>query len=101
MAQMEVYRKESELQGEQYSELRSAQGDEYQTLMRSYGDERASWQEDREKAISSAEGMIETLYDNYGRAFTGSVTLRWAIMSGLMLVFIGVVLVFQKRKDVV
>jgi LPXTG-motif cell wall-anchored protein len=101
MAQMEVYRKDSENQGEQYSEMRSSQGDEYQDSMRSYGDERALWQEDREKAISSAEGTIENIYDNYGRAFTGSVTSRWLIMVGLMLVFIGVVLVFQKRKDVV
>ena len=101
MAQMEVYRRDSEVQGEQYSEMRSAQGDEYQELMREYGDERASWQEDREKAISSAEGIIETIYDNYGRAFTGSVTNRWLIMSGLMLIFIGIVLVAQKRKDVV
>jgi ABC-type multidrug transport system ATPase subunit len=101
MAQMEVYRKDSEVQGEQYSEMRSAQGDEYQDLMRDYGDERAQWQEDREKAISSAEGIIETIYDNYGRAFTGSVTNRWLIMSGLMVIFIGIVLVAQKRKDVV
>ena len=101
MAQMEVYRRESEVQGEGYSEMRSAQGDEYQSLMRAYGDERARWQEDREKAISSAEGMVESIYDNYGRAFTGAVSIRWLIMSGLMLGFIGIVLVFQKRKDVV
>ena len=101
MAQMEVYRKDSETQGELYSEMRSAQGDEYQDLMRGYGDERAQWQEDREKAISSAEGIIETIYDNYGRAFTGSVANRWLIMTGLMLIFIGIVLVAQKRKDVV
>jgi hypothetical protein len=69
--------------------------------MRAYGDERAVWQENREKAISSAEGMIESIYDNYGRAFVDPVTTRWLIMSGLMLVFIGIVLVAQKRKDVV
>jgi len=101
MAQMEIYRKDSETQGEQYSEMRSAQGDEYQDLMRDYGDERAQWQEDREKAISSAEGILETIYDNYGRAFTGSVTNRWLKMTGLMLAFIGIVLAAQKRKDVV
>ncbi|NIW44074.1 MAG: ABC transporter permease, partial [Gammaproteobacteria bacterium] len=98
MDQMEVYRKESEDQGQLYSDMRSAQGDDYQELMQNYGDERALWQENREKAISSAEGMIENIYDNYGRAFTGSVTSRWLIMTGLMLAFIVVVLIFQKRK---
>jgi hypothetical protein len=101
MEQMEIYRVESEEQGQIYSEMRTSQGDEYQELMRTYGDDRSEWQESREKAISSAEGILETIYDNYGRAFTGSVTVRWLITSGLMLVFLGVVLVFQKRKDVV
>ena len=101
MEQMEGYRLESEDQGQIYSDIRSAQGDEYQELMRTYGDERSEWQENREKAISSAEGVLETIYDNYGRAFTGSVTRRWLVMTGLMFGFLGIVLIFQKRKDVV
>ena len=101
MAQMEVYREDSEEQGQLYSDQRSEQGDDYQELMQNYGDERSRWQEDREKAISNAEGILENIYDNYGQAFTGSVTNRWLIMGGLMFVLIGVVLVFQKRKDVV
>jgi LPXTG-motif cell wall-anchored protein len=101
MDQMEGYRLDSEEQGEFYSDMRSEQGDEYQDLMRDYGDDRAAWQESREKAISSAEGMLETIYDNYGRAFSGSITNRWLVMAGLMLLLIIFVLIFQKRKDVV
>lgn len=101
MAQMETYRKDMEAQGEEYSDLRSFQGDEYQDLMQRYGDEREKWQEDREKAISSAEGMLGHIYDNYSRAFKGSIITRWLIMVGLMFFLISVVLVSQKRKDVV
>jgi hypothetical protein len=101
MEQMEVYRQDSEDQGQIYSDIRSAQGDEYQEMMRTYGDERSDWQENREKAISSAEGILETIYDNYGRAFSGSVSMRWLVTAGLMFGFLGVVLIFQKRKDVI
>jgi ABC-type multidrug transport system ATPase subunit/pSer/pThr/pTyr-binding forkhead associated (FHA) protein len=101
MEQMEVYRQDSEDQGQIYSDIRSAQGDEYQEMMRTYGDERSDWQENREKAISSAEGILETIYDNYGRAFSGSVSMRWLVTVGLMFGFLGVVLIFQKRKDVI
>ncbi|MCJ7624093.1 MAG: FHA domain-containing protein, partial [Anaerolineaceae bacterium] len=101
MGQMEIYRVDSQDQGMLYSDMRGEQGDEYQVLMRNYGDDRADWQESREKAISSAEGLLESIYDNYGRGFSGSVTGRWIIMCGLMLLFIVVVFIAQKRKDVV
>jgi ABC-type multidrug transport system ATPase subunit len=101
MDQMEGYRVDSQEQGDAYSEARTMQGDDYADSMSAYGDERAEWQESRQKAISSAEGMLESIYDNYNRAFTGSLIGRWAIMVMMLFVFIFIVLVAQKRKDVV
>ena len=101
MVQMEEYREDSEEQGQLYSDIRSAQGDEYQELMREYGDERAEWQKNREKAISSAEGVLENIFDNYEQAFIGSVAARWLIILAIMMVLTATILIFQKRKDVV
>ncbi|MBI4315978.1 MAG: FHA domain-containing protein [Chloroflexi bacterium] len=111
-AQFEEYRRAGKAQGDEYGDALQAQGDEYATrrlaqfddyaeAMRAYGDERAAWEASREKAIRSAEGLLGSLYDNYHRAFRGSLLSRWgaliAIMSGLLIL----VVVFQRRKDAV
>ncbi|HEY9076213.1 MAG TPA: FHA domain-containing protein [Anaerolineaceae bacterium] len=112
LKQFEDYRADSERQGQQYSSqrtrqgdeyaaLRQRQGDEYERAMRAYGDERSAYEEIRQKAIGSAEGILETIYDNYGRAFRGNVWQRWGILVGLMGGISALLLYFQKRKDVV
>lgn len=112
LGQFDEYRLDSQEQGQAYSEIRTAQGDEYADLrqaqgdeyaaaMRAYGDTRAGWQESREKAISSAEAMLGSIYDNYQQAFDGSVVGRWVNMAIIMAALSLFVLVFQKRKDVV
>jgi len=88
-------------QGDQYADLRQQQGDEYATAMEKYGDERAEWQESRDKAINSAEAVLGSIYDNFAQAFRGTVVGRWSILGVIMAVLLVVVLVFQKRKDVV
>jgi hypothetical protein len=110
--QFEAYRQASEAQGADYAQARQAQGDQYAAEreaqgrqyaadMQAYSNVRAAWQENREKAIGSAEGRLEAIYDNYNQAFGGSLADRWGplllIMAGLLLA----VLIFQKRKDVV
>jgi hypothetical protein len=69
--------------------------------MRLYGDARAAWQESREKAIGSAEAVLGAIYDNYGHAMQGSLYLRWLALGVIIILLLGVVLAFQKRKDVV
>ncbi|MBN1666839.1 MAG: FHA domain-containing protein [Anaerolineales bacterium] len=112
LGQFEQYRLDSQAQGEAYSDVRTAQGDEYADLrqtqgdeysvaMRVYGDDRAEWQEAREKAISSAEGVLGSIYDNYQQTFKGAVFNRWVLLIVIMAALSVFVLVFQKRKDVV
>ena len=88
-------------QGDIYADLREDQGEEYQTAMQAYGDERSEYEETQQTAVMSAEAIIETIYDNYGQAFRGSVMGRWTILSVIMLVLVVALLVFQKRKDVI
>ena len=99
--QGDVYTKQRTDQGDQYEKQRKAQGDEYRDAMQKYGDEREAWQTNRQKAISSAENKIDAVMDNFGRTFKGSVGSRWFAMSVIMLVVFGLVIFFQKRKDVV
>jgi len=98
-AQGQEYADVRQAQGDDYAAQREAQGDEYAGLMRTYGDARAEWQESREKAISSAEGLLATIYDTYQPVFSGTPGERWgallAIMAGLLALMAG----FQKLKD--
>lgn len=87
-------------QGEAYADARIAQGDDYAAAMRSYGDERERWQKSRERAISSAEGMLGAIYDDFGRSFTGSLWMRWGMLSAIMGVLLIALVAFQKIKDV-
>lgn len=86
-------------QGEAYADSRVAQGDDYAGAMRAYGDARAEWQERRERAISSAEGMLTVLYDDFGHAFTGSLLPRWGALLAINAVLLALVFIFQKLKD--
>ena len=89
------------VQGDAYAEQRQKQGDTYKKAMTAYADQRSAYEEARQKAISSAEAILETVYDNYGRAFRGSVTQRWAILGAIMAGLLVLLMFFQKRKDVI
>jgi hypothetical protein len=69
--------------------------------MRIYGDQRTEWEKKRGKAIATAEGMVKSIVDNYGHTFKGGLAERWTAMAVIMLVVFVLVIVFQKRKDVV
>ena len=88
-------------QGDDYAIIRQQQGDQYETAMKKYADEKSVYQESRQKAISSAEAILETMYDNYGRAFKGTVPERWGILGTIIAVLMGLLVFFQKRKDVI
>jgi hypothetical protein len=95
------YQKRREEQGEEYRELTEKQFEDYQNRMETYGEDLRDWQSGREKAVRGAEGMIDGLYDQYKPAFEGDVEKGWmalSIISGVLLILI---VVFQKRKDVI
>ena len=99
--QGQVYADLMDAQGDVYADRRQSQGDEYEEVMQDYGDERAEWVKNREKAISSAEMMLGSMYDDYGYVFRGSILTRWFVLGLIMSVYLLIMLIFQKRKDVV
>ncbi len=112
MEQFEDYRLESQDQGQVYADLMDEQGDEYvdkrqeqadeyTDAMQDYGDERADWIKNREKAINSAESLLGTMRDDYGYVFDGLIIARWLKLGAIMLAYLIIMLIFQKRKDVV
>jgi hypothetical protein len=88
-------------QGNDYGKLRTQQGDEYAQAMKAYGNEREKWQRERVRAISSAESTINAVWDKNITAFKGDAYSRWFVMCVIVLVEFGLLIVFQKRKDVV
>jgi len=95
--QGQVYADLMDAQGDEYADLRQEQADEYTNAMQDYGDERADWVKNREKAINSAESLLGAMYDDYGYVFGGLIVTRWVVLG----VYILIMLIFQKRKDVV
>jgi hypothetical protein len=99
--QDQEYAAARQAQGIEYAKLRGKQADDYRDKMRVYGDQRTEWEKKRGKAIAIAEGKIKAIMDNYGRTFQGGLVERWAAMAGIMAVVFVLLMVFQKRKDVV
>ncbi|MBC8496660.1 MAG: hypothetical protein H8D37_03265, partial [Chloroflexi bacterium] len=99
--QGQVYADLMDAQGDEYADLRQEQADEYTDAMQDYGDERAEWVKNREKAINSAESLLGAMYDDYGYVFGGSIVTRWVVLGVIMVGYIIIMLIFQKRKDVV
>lgn len=84
-----------------YATNSRTQFEDYADAMDAYGDELSSWQKDRESAVAAAESILSTTYDDYGRAFKGRVVDRWLILIIQCFVMFGMILWFQKRKDVI
>jgi hypothetical protein len=99
--QGDEYQDLRERQGDEYRDLRETQGDEHEGAMEGYADERTEWQRDREQAIAGAEGMLKSIFESYGHAFQGHTASRWVTMCIIMAGVLGLIVVFQKRKDVV
>ncbi len=107
------YQQLREKQGQEYQQTREQQGQAYQKLVekqmqefedgqaKGYEEQLTEWKTKRTKSISSAEGRIKAIVDNYGRTFKGGVLERWTAMGIILVIVFGLVMVSQKRKDVV
>jgi hypothetical protein len=100
-AQGDEYQGQREAQGDEYQKARETQGDQYADEMTAWGDAKADWQRGREQAIQGAEGRLKAIFENYGRAFKGSLFSRWAVMGAIILGLLVLIVFFQQRKDVV
>jgi ABC-type multidrug transport system ATPase subunit len=88
--QMEVFAEQSQDQYEIYAQQ-----------METYGDDLANWQKNRQSAIGAAESILSTIYDNYGRTFRNTIFIRWIAQALIGFGFYILIIIFQRRKDVV
>jgi ABC transport system ATP-binding/permease protein len=102
--QQEEYTDAREKQMEDYQDERQEQMEDYQDTLTSddgWAGAKQTWAEDRQKAISSAEGVLKNMFESYDYAFQGEIYSRWAWVAGISLGLLALIMFFQKRKDVV
>ena len=75
--------------------------DNWQDQAEDTGEDQKDWAEDRIGAIGSAEGNLEAIFDQYNYAFYGKPAPRWVVSFALMVAFFIIIVIAQKRKDVV
>ncbi len=80
---------------------RRSQFEEYQDNVEVYGEDLRAWQSDREKAVRGAEGMIDAIYKQYKPALEGDVEKSWLALSLISGVVLILIVILQKRKDVI
>ncbi|HEY46150.1 MAG TPA: FHA domain-containing protein [Anaerolineae bacterium] len=94
-AEMEVYEAEAEV---------------YQAEMEAYLEENLEWEIAREAAVNPAEGLIGTIYEDYGwtfvdkndsQAFWSKILTTWIAQGVIIAVLLLGVLLMVKRKDAV
>jgi ABC-type multidrug transport system ATPase subunit len=111
MVALQDYQEEVNLIQDQYKadiEDYQARGDVYKAEVTAYQTELAEWGIDRMSAISGAEGLIESMYDEFGWTFVNKenssyyyqrITTTWIAQSLLILIMFGITLFLIKRKD--
>ncbi len=78
----------------------NTQVNDYQDRIKQWQDVYTNWKEKRVKAVGSAEGILRSINLGYGTAFDVNLVLAWAAMGIIMAVFLTLIFVVQKRKDV-
>ncbi|MCD4753975.1 MAG: hypothetical protein K8R40_12970, partial [Anaerolineaceae bacterium] len=73
----------------------------YKEDMEGYSDELTDYERKRQKAISSAEAILGILWDDYGRTFQGTTTVRMLYIGIITVVEFILLLFMMKRKDTV
>lgn len=89
----------------------TASGDDIEACMNTWEDDMNVWedqmdvyqdaQEDRQRAISGAEGMLKSFWEKFSFIYGSSVVGSWINMGLIDAVLLVAILFFQKRKDVV
>jgi len=90
---MRQYQQDIETYQDKVKQFRSAM-DTWQT---DYGE----WKEKRNSAIGDAEGLIRKFHEDYGNTFNVNLVRRWGALGLIMVVMFGLLVLVQKRKDVV
>jgi ABC-type multidrug transport system ATPase subunit/pSer/pThr/pTyr-binding forkhead associated (FHA) protein len=110
---MEVYQEEvTAIQDGYKAEMEGyeAEAEVYQAEMEAYLEENIEWEIAREAAVNPAEGLIGTIYEDYGwtfvdkndtQAFWSKILTTWTAQVVIIVVLLLGVLFMVKRKDVI
>jgi ABC-type multidrug transport system ATPase subunit/pSer/pThr/pTyr-binding forkhead associated (FHA) protein len=90
---MRQYQQDIEAYQDKVKQYRSAM-DLWQTQYR-------EWKEKRDSAIGEAEGLIRKFHEDYGATFKVNLARHWGALGLIMVVMFGLLVLVQKRKDVV
>ena len=74
---------------------------QYQREINQWQQEYSNWKEKSQSAIGEAEGIINKYNQNYGKVFAVNLFRHWSILSLLIGMMVGLMLIVQKRKDVI
>lgn len=99
--QVEDHIKLEEQNMEDYASTVKEQFNGYQVQMEDYGETLSDWERNRQEAIGAAETILGMVYDNYGRAFRGSVIGRWINIMIITFAEFLLILLLLKRKDAI
>jgi len=99
--QLEQYSGEEREIIELYAEDNMDVFEVYKEDMEEYSDELTDYERTRQKAISSAEAVLGMLWDDYGRTFQGTATVRMLYIGIITVVEFILLLIMMKRKDTV
>jgi hypothetical protein len=73
--------------------------DQYQDDMEQWQDDYQDWKENRTKAVESAEGLIENMYDSHGKMFKASVVRNWLWLCVIIVITCGMIFGALKLRD--
>jgi len=90
---MEAYQKDVEAY--------QAAAKKYQDDMEAWRVRYQDWKAKHDKAISEGEGLIKKIYEDFGSMFKVRLATHWGWLAGITVVVFVLVLLVQKRKDVV
>jgi len=90
---METYQKDVEAY--------QAAAKKYQDDMEAWRVRYQDWKAKHDKAISEGEGLIKKIYEDFGSMFKVNLATHWGWLAGITVVVFALVLLVQKRKDVV
>jgi hypothetical protein len=69
--------------------------------MATWRTEYQTWKSAHDRAIASAEARIDKINEDFGNTFDVNLKEHWAWLGGISAVLFLLILVVQKRKDVV
>jgi len=91
----------SDMMDEYHSQIKAYQGNlsTYEKDVNDYTEKYKKWQEDRSRAIGKAEGLINTMKQNYGHAFEVNIIFNWGIVFAIIAAIFVALLGIQRLKD--